>query len=377
MLFDKIYKHDNIIKHLKYTVDNNKIANSQLFVSNEGSGDLSLIIAYAEHILLSKSINKESTSLKVSKLAHPDLHFIFPVANTATVKTKAISSNFFDKWREFNQKHIYGNLSDWLYFLEIENKQAQIGVEDASNLLKTINLKAYEGGYKIVIIWQADKMNIATSNKLLKLIEEPPTDTIFLLTTHNEDLLLDTIKSRCQKIVIPSYSDSNIADYLLEYKNIDIDEAKNISFQSDRNLNKAIKLLDSNENSSEFEDYFVTWVRAAFKAKGNPNVIQNLIKWSDDISKWGREKQKQFLDFCLFIFRQALLKNYEANELVFYKPISDSFKLENFAPFVHGNNIDNIYTSINDSIYHIERNANAKICLLDLSIKLTRLLHTK
>ena len=228
-----------------------------------------------------------------------------------------------------------------------------------------------------MIIWMAEKMNIAASNKLLKLIEEPPAKTIFLLITENEDQIITTIKSRCQALHFPVLSEQDIANELLLREKCSESDALKIATQAEGNYNKAVHLLHQDANDLIFEQWFIAWIRTAFKAKGNAAVIQELVVWSETIAKTGRETQKQFLDYCLQFFRQALLLNYKSPELVFLETQTPKFNLQNFAPFVHSKNILAIEKELNDALYHIERNGNPKIILLDLSMKLTRFLHKK
>jgi len=223
----------------------------------------------------------------------------------------------------------------------------------------------------------AENMNIEASNRLLKLIEEPPEQTVFLLIAENDEKLLTTITSRCQKITFPALSESDIANGLIEQQGTDPSIAQQIAQQANGNYNKALHLLHNDSDDEQFESWFITWIRAAFKAKGNASVINDLIGWSETIAKTGRETQKRFLNYCLLFFRQALLMNYNADELIYFKPKTPGFQLEKFAPFVHSANINDIHKELEEAIYHIERNGNGKIILLDLSIKLTRLLHTK
>jgi DNA polymerase-3 subunit delta' len=377
MEFSAILGHEHLKNHLIKSTDNGRISHAQLFVGEEGSGVLPMAIAYAQYILCSTSNDKESCALKCSKLIHPDLHFAFPVATNDQVKSKPVSHNFLEEWRQFITTNPYGNLFEWLQTIGIENKQGQIGVDEAEEIVKSLALKSYEGGYKIMIIWMAEKMNTSAANKLLKLIEEPPSKTIFLLVTENDEEIISTIKSRCQILQFPVLSEANIVKGLVENEGTDLPIAENIAQQADGNYNKALHLLHNDNADEQFEQWFIVWVRAAFKAKGNAAIIQELIEWSDIISKSGRETQKRFLNYCLQFFRQAMLLNYNAAELVFLTPKSPGFSLENFAPYVHSNNILEINNELNQAIYHIERNGNAKIILLDLSIKLTRLLHSK
>lgn len=359
------------------STDNGRISHAQLFIGKEGTGTLPIAIAYAQYILCKGSNDEESCNLRCSKLMHPDLHFAFPVATNEVVKSRPVSKLFLDEWRSFVALNPYGNLFEWLQSIGVENKQGQIGVDEAEEIVKALKLKSYEGGFKIMIIWMADKMHASASNKLLKLLEEPPEKTVFILIAENEDQIISTIKSRCQVLHFPLLSENDIVKGLIEIEGTDPPIAEQIAIQADGDFNKALHLLHNDTSDEQFEQWFITWVRAAFKAKGNAAVIQLLIEWSDTISKTGRETQKRFLNYCLQFFRQALLLNYNAESLVFLQPKTPNFNLENFAPFVHSGNIIEIDKELNEAIYHIERNGNAKIILLDLSIKLTRLLHIK
>lgn len=280
-------------------------------------------------------------------------------------------------WREFLHENPYGSLFDWHKKIDIEKKQGRIGVDEASEINKSLSLKAYEGGYKVMIIWMADKMNSEASNKLLKLLEEPPNKTVFILITENLDDLLQTIISRCQILDFIGISESVIAENLVSRENCDPKEALKIAHQSEGNYNKALHILKKDADEYPFEEWFIEWIRSAFQAKGNAAAVLDLINWSEKIAGLGREVQKQFLNYCIYFFRQALLSNYQAKELVFFEPTVAGFKLEKFAPFVDGSNINDIFKELETAIYHIERNGNSKIILTDLSIKLTRLIHKK
>lgn len=381
MLFKDVIGQEFIKKHLTASVDAGRIAHAQLFVGEAGSGTLPMAIAYAQYILCQ---NKEGENtqgnahcnIKFDHLAHPDLHFAYPVTTTTTIKSHPVSSHFATEWREFVQKNPYANLFEWLQYLGVEKKQGQIGVDEAQDINKALALKAYEGGYKVMIIWMADKINTAAANKLLKLIEEPPAQTLFLLIASNEDNIIDTIKSRCQILHFPKLSEAQIAKALIEKHDCEKALAHTLAHQSQGDYNRAMHLLKHDGDDLLFEEWFVTWVRTAFKAKGRKESILELVSWSETIAKTGRETQKKFLEYCVRFFRQALLLHYGVNDLVYFEP-ETKFSLEKFAPFVHENNITAIVKELEDASYHIERNGNAKIILTDLSIKLTRLLHRK
>ena len=382
MQFSEILGQEHIKSHLTKSADTGRIPHAQLFVGPEGSGTLPMAIAYAQYLICNNQNaenngSNEACNIKFQKTAHPDLHFIFPTVSTDEVKTKPKSIDFIVEWRQFLEQNKYGSLFDWYQILGVKNKQGEIRVDDSQEILKLLALKSYEGGYKIMIIWMADKLNIAASNKLLKLLEEPTDKTVFILISENEEDIIQTIRSRCQVLHFNGLPEKVIADSLISNKNIESKTAHKIAHQAQGNYNKALQLLQPDSESTFFEKWFVDWVRAAFRAKGNAAAIQDLIQWSEQIAGLGRETQKKFLHFCIDMFRQALLLNYQAKDLVYIEPQVEKFKLENFAPFVNGNNINDIFKELSDAMYHIERNGNAKIILTDLSIKLTRLIHKK
>ena len=381
MFFKDILGQEHIKKHLTNSADIGRIPHAQLFIGPEGSGTLPTAIAYAQYVLCKNTDGENesgnsSCNLKFNSLSHPDLHFAFPVAANGKIKSHPVSQNFMEEWRSFVSEQPYGNLFDWYKQIDVENKQGQIGVDEAAEIVKSLSLKSYEGGYKIMLIWMAEKMNTASANKLLKLIEEPPNKTIFILIAEDEEQIIQTIKSRCQILHFPPLAEAVIKKALTNL-NASENDALKIAHQANGNFNKAFDLLHKDSEDFVFEKWFIAWVRTAFKAKGNKSTVRELISWSEQLAGSGRETQKHFLHYCLNVFRQALLLNYKADGLVFMEMASDGFDLKKFAPFVHEANITHIAKELQDAIYHVERNGNAKIIFTDLSIKLTRLLHKK
>ena len=379
MLFKDILGLSHIKNHLATSANAGRIPHAQLFVGPEGSGTLPMALAYAQYVICG-NIQSENRSenqgcnLKFESLSHPDMHFAYPVSNSEKIKSHAVSDHYLQEWRSFLKEQPYGNLFDWYRTIGIEKKQGQIGVDEAQDVVKKLALKSYEGGYKIMLIWMAEKMNIPASNKLLKLIEEPPNNTVFILIAEDEEQIIQTIQSRCQIVHFPPLAEAVIANALIE-KGLVREEALRIAHEADGNFNKALNLMNKDSEDLVFEKWFVQWVRSAFKAKGNKAAIHELILWSEEVAKTGRETQKKFLQYCLTVMRQALLLNYNTGELAFMRIHLDGFQLEKFAPFVHENNISDIVDELESAIFHIERNGNSKIVLTDLSIKLTRLLH--
>ncbi len=382
MLFSQILGQDFIKSHLINNVARGRNPHAQLFIGPEGSGTLEMALAYAQYILCKNSGDEntggnEACNLKFTNLSHPDLHFVYPTTTNDDVKKHPKSLDFILLWREFLLQNPYGSLLDWYQMLGVGNKQGLIRVEDAAEVLKALALKSYEGGYKIMIVWMADRMNNDAANKLLKIIEEPPEKTIIILISENEEDIIQTVRSRCQVLHFHRLQDATITDALVSRENLDRRSADKIARQAQGNYTKALHLLTDDSEDSAFEEWFVQWVRAAFRAKGNASAINDLILWSETIAGLGREKQKKFLNYCIDMFRQTMLLNYQVTGLVYMEPKIDKFKLENFAPFVNGSNINAIFSELSDAIYHIERNGSAKMVLTDLSIKLTRLIHRK
>mgnify|MGYP003110600240 FL=1 len=381
MLFKNVLGLEHIKNHLVTTAETGRVAHAQLFVGPEGSGVLPMALAYAQYLLCGNTGGEndgENTvcNTKCNSLTHPDLHFAFPVSNSDKVKSHAVSDHYLEEWRQFVKEQPYGNLFDWYRHIGIEKKQGQIGVDEAQDMVKKLSLKSYEGGYKILIVWMAEKMNTSAANKLLKLIEEPPNKTVLLLLAEDEEQIINTIRSRCQILNFPPLAEQVITDGLL-LRGVSQTEALTIALEANGNFNKALDLLNKDSEDLVFERWFVQWVRSAFKAKGNKGAIQELILWSEEVAKTGREVQKKFLNYCLTMMRQALLLNYNANELVYAKVHMEGFDLKKFAPFVHENNILDIVKELEQAIFHVERNGNSKLIFTDLSIKLTRLLHAK
>ncbi len=378
MMFSEIIGLQHLKAHLKSTADRGRIPHAQLFVGPDGRGTLKMAMAYAQYLLcMQKKTEAERASCaqKVQKLLHPDLHFVYPTAPNKRIKSKPTALDFTPEWRNFISEQPYPDKFQWYKALGIDNKQGQISIGDAKNIAQLLSLKSFEKGFKIMIIWHAETLNISAANHLLKLIEEPPSETVFLLITDKEERVMETIRSRCQKLSFPPIGEESMVKALIEQYHCGHEEAQKYAVQAEGDFSKALQLLS--ETDQQFEKWFIDWVRAAFSAAGHKESILKLLSWAEEITKTNRETQKRFLGYCLDFMRQALLQNYKADTLVYAQPTHLNFKLENFAPFIHGQNIIPITNELEIALYHIERNGNAKLIFTDLSIKLTRLLHKK
>ncbi|KAA0128058.1 DNA polymerase III subunit delta' [Chryseobacterium sp. SN22] len=369
MNWENIAGQENLKKLLRDSIAENRVSHAQLFTGKEGYGTLPMVLAYAKEVL---SRENEHAASKVEHLNHVDLHFSFPVF---TDNKNSLSKNKFEEFREMVLKSPYASYDDWTAFLQSENKQLFISADEIDDQNQKFALKSYEGGTKILIVWRADKMNIAAANKFLKFLEEPPAKTIILLTAESVNDILPTILSRTQIVEVPRITDADLEAYLKNNFSIDDEKVKEIVHEAQGDLNDALKLLRSGNKNEEFEKLFVQWVRDAFMVKKKPQFLKSIILWAREIAGWNREKQKNFLNYCSEIFRLALLQNYQSEELVYKKINTNGFNWAGFSKFISGANIESILEEISTADLHLTRNGNPKIVWTDLGIKLSRYIH--
>ncbi len=371
MDFESIIGQEHIKKHIQVCYNNNRMPHAQLFVGENGYGTLAMALATA-NLILNSNPDKQIYS---SVLQHPDFHIAVPVNSTKS-GSKPTTSDFIKPWQELAEENPYMDLQSWYAKIGIEKKKGIMSVHEADRIAEELALKPHSGVAKVMVIWCADKLNTSAANKLLKIIEEPPNKTFLILTTDKEELILDTIKSRCQSLYFNKLSPDMIREALVKRFDMESSRAGFIAQQADGDFSHAINLIRNNEEILEFEEWFISWVRLAFQVKKNKQIVQKLIDWSHSIAEHSRDKQIRFLQFCLQFFRQALLKNYKVDELVFLKT-QKSFSLDKFAPFVHGANIEPIQQTLQEGIFHIDRNVNSKMVISDISFKLSRFIHMK
>tara|TARA_B100001115_G_scaffold183957_1_gene184470 strand:- start:192 stop:1331 length:1140 start_codon:yes stop_codon:yes gene_type:complete len=372
MRFSEIPGNHAVKKKLIQSVNTGRVSHAQLFLGEEGSASLPLAWAYAQYLSCQNkaedSCGNCSSCLKFEKMAHPDMHWVFPV--TTGRLTRPTSDHFISEFRELFLKNPYSTESQWYTHLETENKQGFIGAAEATDLIKKTSLKPYEGGYKIVLIWHAEKMHTATANKLLKQLEEPPEKTIFILLTPRQEQLLTTIISRLQITKIGALSDVEMRDFLAD-KNIGAEVQNQAAQLSEGNISEALRLLERDEASEENIKRFQQWMRLSYQAN-----ILGVTGWVDEISKIGRERQKAFLQYALHMVRESLVRNFASNDLQRLRGAEQDFT-QKFSPFIHENNAVELIESLEKAHYEIARNASAKILFTDLSLKLVLLLRIK
>ena len=371
MLFSQIIGHEDIKAKLIQSVKENRVAHAQLFLGQEGTGKLALAIAYAQYINCTNRGEHDSCGVcpsckKFNALAHPDLHFIFPTTTNKNVKKDPESDLFLAEWREYLEKcETYADLSSWYNALDVENKQGAINVRDAATIMRKLNLKAYEAEYKVAIIWMAEKLNVQAANKLLKVLEEPPEKTLFILISENQEELLTTIRSRTVLMKIPKLTLGEVQNALVNKFGCDYNVARNAAVLTNGNWILAQSYINDQEDEKLYFQSFQKWMRYCFRFSAS-----ELIDFiANDIKSLGREKQKEFLAYGLNFFHNALLMNNGLSDNVLLPEDEKAF-LKNFAPFISNNNIDLITELFEESINQIERNGNASLIFLDDSYKI-------
>ncbi|MDT8400795.1 MAG: DNA polymerase III subunit [Bacteroidales bacterium] len=373
MKFTGVIGQKETINKLTRSVEEERVSHAQIFAGPEGCGKLALAIAFGQYISCENRQGNDScgvcpSCIKYGKLAHPDLHFVFPVINKGSGET--VCDNYISEWREFVNKSPYFNLNQWLERIGVKNQQGLIYASEAGEIIKKLSLKTYESDYKIMIIWMPERMHVSTANKLLKLIEEPPDKTLFLLVSEAPDLILPTIMSRCQFVRIPSISREALREHLKEAWRLDERRADMIAHLSQGNYLRAVEFIEENASRKENLSSFIELMRLAYKRD-----IPALAEWSETIAARGREAQKGFLSFSLSQLRENYILNIAGNDdkLVFLEGQEAEFARK-FNPFINNNNIAGLKGEFSSAYTHIAANGNSKIIFLDLALRLTGML---
>jgi DNA polymerase-3 subunit delta' len=376
MNFSQIPGQAETIAKLLRSVKEERVSHAQLFAGPEGCGSMELALAYASYISCENRSGHDScgickSCIKYEKMIHPDLHFVFPVIKGKKA-TDPVSDNYIEEWRDFVKKSPYFTLNKWLDSIEVGNAQGMIFASEASEIIKKLSLKTFESDFKIMIIWLPEKMHPSTANKLLKMIEEPPEKTLFLLISEEPDKVIPTILSRCQLVKIPAFRSIDVEKLIRQRFEMPAEKAADIARVSNGNISRAIELCENEDSSIENLDRFKSLMRFAWKRD-----IISVITWSEEIATTGRESQKNFITFSLRILRENLMLSLDQlrNSLVFLTGEEADFSGK-FHPFINQKNIYPLAEEFNLVYSHIEANGNPKIIFLDLALKVTRLIRS-
>ncbi|AEW02032.1 hypothetical protein A4D02_08455 [Niastella koreensis] len=395
MLFKNVIGQIDVKLHLVNMVQQNRISHALLFLGKEGSGALPMAIAFAQYIVCEKvnrkgptespgpslfgdeppppsaamfdSCGECSSCVKMQQLMHPDVHFSYPVIPRKS-GDKPLSSDYISEWREFISKYPYGNSYDWLQFIGAENKQGNITAYECNDIIRKLSLKSFESGFKVLVMWMPEYLG-NEGNKLLKLIEEPPPDTLFVLVAENESLILQTILSRTQLVKIPSLNYQDITEALVSKAKVGEDSARQTALIAEGNYREALQLMQHADE--DWQSLLREWLNAILK---NGPIAQ--VKWIDEVSKLGREKQKQFIRYFTHLLEQAIRLHAMGPDNLHLPDKDKDFagRLNKIANFMQQ---QAIIEELDKASYYIERNANPKMLFHALTIKLYHILASK
>ncbi|HAA19532.1 MAG TPA: DNA polymerase III subunit delta [Cytophagales bacterium] len=372
MRFSAIPGHTGIKQTLLSAVQRNHVAHAQLFVGPEGSATLPLALAYLTYLNCENPSGIDScgecpSCVKMDKYIHPDLHFVMPVSSTKQVTGKdVVSQSFLKEWREFLVESPYGSVEDWAFAYGGENKQVNISREESRQIIRNLSLKAFEGRYKAMLIWLPEYMHPSAANGILKILEEPPERTVFILVTQDTEKLLTTILSRTQKVQVPGFSDEEVAQILeTEYEATDT-QARQVAHLAEGNLSAARKLLSQVEDDSHA--LFRDWMRLCYVWD-----FTKLVTWSDDYQKMSKASQRTVLQYGINLLRESLMSSAGVEDLIRLFGEEVEF-VKNFGKVLDADKIAGMYEVLNRMLYYLERNASPKIQMMNLSMKLARIL---
>lgn len=393
MLFKDVIGQQETKKHLAEMVEQNRLGHALLFLGKEGSGALPLALAFAQYVVslpqpapVVEDLFGDMTALapvpafvhpddivlqpafeRAKQLIHPDLHFSYPVIPKKS-GDKPVSSDYIAEWREFVQLYPYGNVYDWLQFIGAENKQGNITAEECNDIIRKLNLKSFESEYKVLLLWMPEYLG-KEGNKLLKLIEEPPANTLFILVAESEEQILPTILSRCQLVRIPVPDDREVEQALIARANASPETAGQIAAISEGNYREALQLLQHADE--DWQSLLREWLNATLK--GGPMAQ---VKFTEEVSKLGREKQKQFLRYFNHLLEQSVrIKVLGADNIVLGESEKDFAQRLNKIASVSQQQA--IIEELDRAAYYVERNANAKMLFQALTIKLYHIIQNK
>lgn len=362
MTFEDIIGQEEIVHRLRQEVEAGKLPHALLLNGPEGNGALPIAVALATQLLGKNGMTEQ--------LQHPDLHFSFPIYKKDSNKP-AVSEMFLSKWRDLLLSNPYFGYEEWMDAIGAENQQLMIYESESDSLQKKLNYKSNQGGYKIVIIWMAERMNATCANKLLKLLEEPPTGTLFLLISEHSEKMLSTILSRCQTIEVPKLTESDLRTALISRFSIDERMAENIARTSNGNMCAAIRQITDNSEQEAFFQLFVAIMRASYARK-----VKEMREWSEEVARLGRERQKRFLAYCQRMVRENFIYNFHQSELNYMNQDEANFAVK-FAPFISEKNVIQLMEELNLVERDITQNGNARIIFFDFALKMTVLIKNR
>lgn len=376
MDFNEVIGQKEAISRLKELADTKRVPHAMMLCGPQGCGKMAIAIAFASYILthdIDDELRLRQANVMLSNYEHPDLHFSYPVIRPAGTSSehKMISDDFSKEWHEMLKKDVYFTMDHWLTAMNAANQQAQIGAGESDDLIHKLSLKSSQGGYKVSIIWLPERMNGECANKLLKLLEEPPYKTLFIMVCEQPEKLLETIRSRVQRFDIRRIDDESLKQALKTRRGLDEDIAKRITHIANGNWNRALENLDANNDNRQFFDMFVMFMRLTYMRN-----VKELKKWSEVTAGYGREKQRRMLQYFMTMVRESFMYNFHKPELC-YMTLEEEQFTKNFARFINEANVIEINELLERCFRDIGQNANAKVVFFDMALKMIVLLIRK
>ena len=382
MKFSEVIGQEDVKDRLRELVRERRVPNTLMFCGPGGSGKMALALAFASYLLgerdgeaslLADSQAIVNAEAMLARWEHPDLHFTYPVIKPVgtSAEHKMTSDDFTREWHELLCKSPYFSMDAWLTCMDAANQQAIIGAGESDELTRKLSLKSSQGGYKVSIIWLPERMNVECANKLLKLLEEPPRQTVFIMVCEESDALLDTIKSRTQRIDIKRIDDAALEQALIERRAIDADTAHRIARIAGGNWLRALENLEAGNENRLFLDMFIMLMRLAYQRN-----IKELKQWSEAVAGYGREKQRRLLRYMMRMVRENFMYNFGQPELCYLTQEEENFSCK-FARFINEANVVDINELLQKAHRDIGQNANAKIVFFDLALQMIVLLIRK
>lgn len=393
MQFSDIIAHDTLKQRLIGDVQSGRIPHALMLCGREGSGTMPLALALAQYLLcsgkqpqasgmgmfgddaapsapLDHACGQCNSCMMAEKLQHPDLHFAFPIYKKKSGKP-SLCDDFLTEWRDMVLQNPYFGYAEWMQASGAENQQLVIYVEESDAIARKLALKSSQGGYKVCIMWLPEKMHESCANKLLKLLEEPPAQTVFILVSERPDLVLQTIRSRTQVIEVPALAQSDIEATLVQRYNILPADAKRISHTANGSMTAALRSITDNSEEELFFEQFVALMRLSYARK-----VKEMKQWSEQVAAMGRERQKSFLTYCQHMVRENFVYNFHHTELNYMNEQESQFAVK-FAPFINERNVIGIMQELSLAQRDIEQNANAKIVFFDFALKMIVLIKNR
>jgi DNA polymerase-3 subunit delta' len=373
MLFKEIIGQQEVKQRLLNMIRDDRTPHALLLFGPQGTGKLALAVAMAQYLSCGDRLEDDAcgicpSCMKFAKLVHPDLHFVVPVLKTSKVSKDPVSDHYIEEWREAFLNNYYLNENQWYEAIGAENKQGVINKEEALQIIKKLGFKPYESDYRMMVIWLPEKMNQSAANKLLKLVEEPPDKTLMILASENTDRILPTILSRTQLLHVPPLGKTEVKEALLNQAGADLSLVEDAVRRCGGDYNLALQTVQEDEQTLLYFELFTTMMRLAYAR----NIIE-LNDWVDRVAGLGRERQKQLINYALRLLRENFMLHME-NEVLNYMSSREAGFSERFSPFIHEGNVYNLVESFSEAGNHIEANGNPRIILMDLSIRVIRLL---